>query len=139
MIEDKYDKLNLYQQEYSIPQNPTEDDSRKARAKKYKEYLDLQIQLKNDKIEYEKNNKLQTNKIYQQRNAELDKIEKESILKNQIMKNKLAEVYKRQIEEQETIRRGHSVDRAGQNDFCGFADINRKRYLKVTKTLKLAP
>jgi len=109
----------------------SEDMERRMRIKKYKEYLDMQVKLKNEKLQYERSNKIESNKLMQLRSSELKRMEQENLVKDRIFKDRLAEVYKRQIAERNTLRKGLSMNPNELNNFCGLMDINRKRYLKV--------
>ena len=73
---------------------------KKNRAQKYKEYLDLQIQLKNEKREYEKFNTRRCNEVLKHKNNELMQLEGEIMVKSKQLQQQLAEVYQHQISEQ---------------------------------------
>jgi hypothetical protein len=112
-----------------------EDVERRMRVKRYKEYLDMQIKLKNEKLQYERNNRIESNKLMQLRSSELKRMEQENLVKDRMFKDKLAEVYRRQIAEQSILRKGHSMDHNDQNNFSGLMEVNRKRYFKVALLL----
>lgn len=125
---------------YSLPsaEAKLEDAERRMRVKKYKEHLDLQVKLKNEKLQYERSNKMESRKLMGARNSELRRVEEETLARDKALKDRLADVYRRQMAEQSVLRKGRSMDHSDQNNFCGLMDVNRKRYLKVSLLLTLA-
>eukprot|EP00826_Nyctotherus_ovalis_P054795 TRINITY_DN7208_c0_g1_i2.p1 TRINITY_DN7208_c0_g1~~TRINITY_DN7208_c0_g1_i2.p1 ORF type:complete len:318 (-),score=66.28 TRINITY_DN7208_c0_g1_i2:416-1369(-) len=117
---------------------PDNEDSRAAarhleknlRARKYKQYLDLQMRLNNEQQEKEKLNKLRLHELYRKRNEEFQNLEKELTIRNQVYKEKLANIYERQIAERNEAR-SRSLISEGENNFSDLLEINRRRYLQV--------
>jgi len=110
--------------------NNMEDLEKKKRAKKYKEYLDLQIQLNNEKHKYEKLNKQQANEQLRNRGIRLRQIEEDIIKRTKEQQTNLARIYERQIQEQRISKKANSL-LDGENAFTDSFDVNRQRYFKV--------
>jgi hypothetical protein len=129
-------KMELLEERYKLAKSmPSrkdneEDKERRTRAKKYKEYLDLQIQLNNEKHKYEQLNRQQTNEQLKHRNIKLRKIGEDIIKRTREQQAHLARVYERQIQEQKISRNTNSF-LEGENNFSDVLDINRQRYFKV--------
>jgi len=108
----------------------TEHLEKSIRTKKYKQYLDLQIKLQNEKLENERQNRLRTNELYKRRAEELQNLERELMIMNQLHKGKLANEYERQIAEKKEAR-SRNLASEGENNFSDLLEINRRRYFQV--------
>ena len=106
-----------------------EEYERKIRANNYKKYVDLQVKLNQDKIEYERQKQKESEKIFNSRNKDLKKLENELMIKDKLYKEGLCNVYKKQMaERKECMPTWCSIE---DNNFCGTLDINQRRYFKV--------
>eukprot|EP00826_Nyctotherus_ovalis_P055901 TRINITY_DN7476_c0_g1_i6.p1 TRINITY_DN7476_c0_g1~~TRINITY_DN7476_c0_g1_i6.p1 ORF type:complete len:281 (-),score=52.99 TRINITY_DN7476_c0_g1_i6:191-1033(-) len=123
---------------YQFPSNlPAKQDSieekeRKTRAKKYKEYLDLQMQLNGEKQRYEQAIKRKSNEQFRNRSNRLYQVEQDIAKRTRQQQAQLADIYEKQIREK-ALRNVDSV-LEGENSFSNTLDINRQRYYKVRST-----
>ena len=119
----------------SLPTNKAsyhEGMERKIRASKYRGYLDLQMELKKEKSEYDKYTRGKDQEMAKLRNTELKRLEKEWYQHERDFKNSLAKDYEKQIAEQKHVTAAKdSSPSTGPVDSFYPTDINQKRYFNV--------
>lgn len=112
-----------------------EELERQARMRQYKNYLDLQMKLKDQKLEYEKYTKQKALELSEFRKQELEKMEKERNMQKKVFRENLAKEYEQQITEHRHKSLGRFSNEArkesDQNDIFYILDVNRQRFTKV--------
>lgn len=103
---------------------------KRLRARKYKEYLDLQTRYNNERAEYDRQEKKRAHELFNRKNEELRKMEKLLAMEDMVFKKQLAKEYQREMEELK-INNPHKQKYPADN-ICNLLEINQKRYFDVT-------
>jgi hypothetical protein len=120
------------QADYTSPANDKISE-KKLRARKYKEYLDMQMKYNNKRAEYERLEKKRVNELFNKKNEDLKRMEKLLAIEERAFKGQLAQEYKREMEEFR-INNPYKLRHPADN-ICNLLEVNQKRYFDVRVVL----